>query len=179
MKKVDDLITDVIRREGGYVNHPADKGGPTKYGITHKTLTAWRGRAVGADDVRALTEDEAREIYAALYFIRQKLSRLPAYVQGQVFDIAANLGPKRAVILFQQTLNRLGLGPVTVDGLIGPQTINAVYSSTIYAERNPILSNALVDARIAFYRGLVAADPTQQVFLKGWLRRAEEFRETV
>ena len=40
MKHIDAMITDVIRREGGYVNHPADKGGPTKYGITHKTLTA-------------------------------------------------------------------------------------------------------------------------------------------
>lgn len=27
------LITDVIHREGDYVNHPSDRGGPTRWGI--------------------------------------------------------------------------------------------------------------------------------------------------
>ena len=31
---VDTLIDGLIEREGGYVNHPADKGGPTCFGIT-------------------------------------------------------------------------------------------------------------------------------------------------
>ena len=31
---VDELIDELIEREGGYVNHPADRGGPTKFGIT-------------------------------------------------------------------------------------------------------------------------------------------------
>ncbi|MGL5838096.1 MAG: glycosyl hydrolase 108 family protein, partial [Sphingorhabdus sp.] len=31
---IDDLIDEVIEREGGYVHHPADRGGPTNWGIT-------------------------------------------------------------------------------------------------------------------------------------------------
>jgi len=37
------VIYDLIEREGGFSNHPADKGGPTKYGITQQTLSEWRG----------------------------------------------------------------------------------------------------------------------------------------
>ena len=31
---IDEFIDDVIAREGGYVDHPADRGGPTRWGIT-------------------------------------------------------------------------------------------------------------------------------------------------
>ena len=40
----DRIIDGLIVAEGGYVDHPADRGGPTKYGITRKTLAAWRKR---------------------------------------------------------------------------------------------------------------------------------------
>ena len=64
---VETLIGDIIRREGGYVDDPSDLGGATKYGITLATLQAARGRPTTKDDVRALTEDEARAIYRAEY----------------------------------------------------------------------------------------------------------------
>lgn len=58
----------VARWEGGYVNHPLDKGGPTNMGITLATLARWRGRDVTAEDVQALTREEANEIYRAYYW---------------------------------------------------------------------------------------------------------------
>jgi len=68
---VESLIDDIIRREGGFVNHPADRGGPTKYGITAKTLGNWRqlGWLATSDEVATLTESEAREIYRHRYIL--------------------------------------------------------------------------------------------------------------
>lgn len=61
------LLDDILRREGGYVDDPNDLGGATKYGVTLQTLAAYRGKPTTKDDVRELTEDEARAIYRAQY----------------------------------------------------------------------------------------------------------------
>jgi lysozyme family protein len=62
---IDAILDEVLRREGGYVNHPADHGGPTKFGIIAKTLGDWRrlGRAATAQEVAALTVEDSRAIY--------------------------------------------------------------------------------------------------------------------
>ena len=175
-KTIEQMIDDVLRREGGYVNHPADKGGPTKYGITQKTLTSWRLETVTAEDVKALGEEEARKIYRTLYYLRPKLERLPADIQPQVFDISVNSGPERAVRLLQQVLNEEGFGPLVEDGKLGALTDSAANLAlrTLGAAK---INNLLVDERCAFYCMLATTRPSQQVFLKGWLKRAEEFRE--
>ena len=68
MSVVDDLIPNVIVREGGYVNHPNDRGGPTNWGITQNTLTRWSGSNATIDDVKNLSKDVAAKIYKAFYF---------------------------------------------------------------------------------------------------------------
>src|SRR3546814_14159705 len=55
----DALIDAVIDREGRYVNHPADRGGPTCWGITEAVARA-EGH-VGA--MRDLPRDMAAPIY--------------------------------------------------------------------------------------------------------------------
>ena len=58
---VTEIIDDVLEAEGSkYTNDPADPGGPTRWGITLKTLRRWRqsggrrgGHQVTAADVRA------------------------------------------------------------------------------------------------------------------------------
>ena len=61
------IIDAILRREGGFVDHPADQGGPTKYGVTQRTLKQYRGRSVTVGDLRDLGESEARLIYQRLY----------------------------------------------------------------------------------------------------------------
>ena len=73
MNPIDTILDEIIRREGGYVNHPADRGGPTNFGITAQTLGSWRklGRPATAAEVQALTETEARAIYRQQYITGQ------------------------------------------------------------------------------------------------------------
>jgi hypothetical protein len=68
-KTPDEMIDDILAREGGFVNHPADRGGPTNFGVTQATLASWRGREATIDDVRSLTIDEARDIYRTKYYV--------------------------------------------------------------------------------------------------------------
>lgn len=174
---IDQMIVHVLRREGGYVNHPNDRGGPTNYGITRRALSTWRGHQVAADDVRNLSQQEAIAIYKTRYFTRPKLHKLPADLQPQLFDMAVNHGPGRAVKLLQRVINQAGFGPLEEDGRMGPATAGAARRAL--DGMHNYLHNALVDERLGFYRRIVARNPSQGVFLKGWTRRAKEFRRHI
>lgn len=171
------LIEDVLDREGGYVNHPNDRGGPTNYGITQRTLSKYEGREVSLEEVRHMTRELAMEIYKQNYYKAPRIDMLPPDMQAQVFDIAVNSGPRRAVKMLQSVLVWMGYRLV-VDGIIGGQTAQAA----TLAERlvgNWTLNNLLAQKRIQFYETLVREDNTQSVFLQGWKNRANEFRVTV
>lgn len=42
---IEQYLEELIKREGGYVNNPADRGGATKYGITQAVAreNGWNG----------------------------------------------------------------------------------------------------------------------------------------
>lgn len=166
---VDAMIDDLIRREGGYVNHPADKGGPTNFGITQNTLADWRNAPVTEPDVRMLTKAEAAKIYRDRFYLAPGINYLPASLQPHVFDIAVNSGPTQAARLLQRALNILGAG-IAEDGRIGPKTLAACKTMNSRA-----INNALVGVRLDFYERLVAARPDQAAFIDGWRKRAKIF----
>jgi lysozyme family protein len=172
-----DPIDTIIKHEGGYVNHPNDKGGPTKFGVTQDVYSEWLGRDATVEDVKSMTEEVARDIYESKYLTGPRIHLLPEPLQTQVLDIAVNSGPRTAVKMLQRVVNKAGFGPVDVDGVLGPNTRKVV--ETANAEMGPFLSNALVDERRAFFEAIVARNPSQKVFLKGWLNRAESFREQI
>lgn len=63
----DDIIADIIRREGVvFTDIPGDVGGPTKFGITLKTLQQVQPDAT-VEVLRDLTIDTAHDVYSALY----------------------------------------------------------------------------------------------------------------
>jgi lysozyme family protein len=166
------LIKDLLELEGGYVNHPHDKGGPTKYGITLKTLIAYRGHDIDANDIRWLSMSEAANIYTQNYYLAPGIDKLPELIQPVTFDMAVNMGPVAAIKLVQQVLYMLG-SPITVDGHLGPRS----YQSAVIAcnvNKADILRNICL-ARKEFYRDLVDKDPKQSVFLTGWINRANHF----
>lgn len=153
-------LAQVLRHEGGYVDHPADPGGATNLGITLATLAAWRGKPVTKQDVRNLTVAEAGEIYRARYWLPIRGDALPPGVDLAVFDAAVNSGPARAAKWLQSVLG------VTQDGEIGLQTLAALARAP-----GPVtVVIDLCDARMRYLRGL----PTWATFGKGWTRRVAE-----
>lgn len=116
-------LSVILRHEGGFVNHPADPGGATKYGITRRTLARWRGVRwwrLPVRAVRRLTKREAGAIYRAWYWRPIFGDDLPAGVDLAVFDFAVNSGWKRAVKALQRVVG------VRRDGYVGPKTLAAI-----------------------------------------------------
>lgn len=164
---IEQMITEILKREGGFVNHPSDKGSATNYGITIGALADYRGHAVTAADVQALTEAEARNIYRNRYLTAPQLHRIhDPYLLCLMFDCAVNHGPQRAIRWLQKAAG------VTDDGVFGDATEVAV--NTLDAVR---LYSRVLAARIRFYGRIITNDPTQAVFAAGWMNRAASFLE--
>lgn len=98
---VEDLIEELIEREGGYVHHPADSGGPTRLGITEAVARAHGYQGAITD----LPREEAAAIYRRLYWLRprfdQVAERAPR-IAGELFDTGANMGPAVAATFLQR-----------------------------------------------------------------------------
>ena len=138
-KSVNQMIDDILQREGGFVNHPNDRGGPTNFGITMRTLAAWRSPPpIDISDVRSLKADEAKQIYSTNYYTRPKLDKLPARIQPVMFDMSINHGPATAVKLLQQFLKDNGWN-CSVDGGIGDETIQCAQAA------DHTMGNALIN----------------------------------
>lgn len=159
----EDLIVDILRREGGYVDHPADRGGPTKYGVTMATLAAHRGREVSAEDVRDLPLGEAVEIYRERY-LQPFAGLADAELREACLDAAVQHGVRQAALWLQRAL-----GTVKVDGIVGPITTQAAN-----AKHWRPLCGALIAARLELYGSLIARDRSQGAFALGWMRRMGE-----
>lgn len=183
MKHPRDIAREIVAREGGYVNDPADPGGATNYGVTIHTMRRLAldltgdGR-VGIDDVKRLTRDQAVEIFLRDYFEKQGIDRLPRCLQASVFDMYVNAGAN-AVKILQRLLTDLGW-PLVADGVIGPKTALAAAQA---AEAMPgTLADAYGVARRDYYYGLADARPASRKYVRrrdggkgGWIVRAEEF----
>ncbi|MDJ0781892.1 MAG: glycosyl hydrolase 108 family protein [Desulfosarcinaceae bacterium] len=174
MNHVDDMISDILRKAGGYVDHRHDRGGPTKFGITQRTLSAYLGRTVSVREIHDLPESMAGDIYAHNYYFKPKIDRLPTAIQPFIFDCAVNHGPRRAVRFVQTVCNEAGCQPpLAVDGDLGPKTAAAAeWAETTFG---PAFLNALLTERRNFYRRIVVRQPSQDVFLVGWMNRLNAF----
>lgn len=177
---LDDVIDDILRREGGYVDKAEDRGGPTKHGITINALSEWRGHQCTREDVMALTESEARDIYRNVYAIRPNLVVINnPELLGLAVDCAVNHGPKKAIRMLQSAAH------VTVDGVLGVETAKAV--NTIPPKQ---MFARLIAERVRYYGEIISKDPElakarqagfklQAVFAAGWANRQAEFIEAI
>lgn len=172
---MDQMIADLLKREGGFVNRVEDKGGATNYGITRATLSNYLGKQCSVADVKAMTKATAVDIYSFLYYIKPKINKLPVAIQPLVFDMAVNHGCYKAIKMLQLELIEF-LGRTVVgqaDGLIGDKTIAA--TNAVLATHEQLFINKLVERRLNFYHAIVENDPSQKIFLNGWEKRANSF----
>ena len=149
--------------EGGYSNRATDSGGPTKYGITHRTLAAHRGvRSVTADQVKALTLKEAEEIYVKSYWRQSGGDVLPVGLDYAAFDFGVNSGPGTAVRKLQKILG------VAQDGVIGKNTLYAVSN---YPGGTAKLIRDYCEERMRYLRSLTNPRTGFPVNGRGWTIR--------
>jgi lysozyme family protein len=139
---VEEILDAIILREGGFVDHPKDKGGPTKWGITLRTLAAWRQAPQTVDDVRKLSKEEAKEIYRERY-----ISPFEGEVPEEVFPQVVDIGVHHGVGTAKRMVERL-------------------------KREKRLSNKGLLEERLDLMAEIVKSNPDQRAFLKGWLRRA-------
>lgn len=183
MKTVSEIAKEILAREGGYVNDPADPGGATKYGVTIGTmrrlgLDLTRDGRISEADVQALSRSQAEQIFVQEYYEKPGLSLLPEALQASVFDMYVNAG-SNAVRILQRLLNDMGESLV-VDGVLGALSIAASHRAAASAPE--YLADAYGIARRNYYYTLGDARPMSRKFARrrdggkgGWIVRAEQF----
>lgn len=147
----DQAFEILIGHEGGYVNHPNDPGGETKFGISK--------RSYPGEDIPNMTLVRAKDIYQRDYWWKAGCDLVPEVVKFDLFDTAVNAGPGTAIRMLQKVLG------VTQDGVIGPKTMQAINSMD--PER---LDKRFNGHRLLHLTGL----PTWPSFGRGWTRRIAE-----
>lgn len=167
----DAIIAEILRREGSeFVNHPADRGGPTRHGITQATLAEWRGHAVKIDDVRALTEAEAARIYRDRYIQKPGFGAIENdALRALAVDSAVHHGPRAAVRMLQRAA---GMAIGDQDGVLGPKTRAAVNQLAAHA-----LYLRLCAERARKFGRIITDDRKQAAFAAGWMNRLASFIE--
>lgn len=168
-------LSHVLKSEGGYSNHPADRGGPTNFGITQEVLASYRGRPASPDDVKNLTRDEAAKIYELRYWNVMNLHRIRSKKIALIlFDQGVNGGPATAIKMLQTVLNESFGERLAVDGILGNKTDVAVATAP-----EAQLCRKLIRAAQLRYADICVKNPTQLVFLKGWLNRTYALQDAV
>ena len=170
------LIDGLLEREGGYVNHPADRGGPTCFGITEAVAPAhgYHGQ------MRQLPRAEAAAIYARIYWLRPRfdeVAKRSGRVAAELFDTGVNMGPAVAATFLQRALtalNRNGsdFADLVPDGRIGDVTLQALEAFLAVRGKSggeKVLLRALEALQGERYLRLAERRPANEAFLYGWL----------
>lgn len=172
---IDQLIDALIEREGGYCDHPADRGGATCWGITEAVARAdgYRGA------MRDLPRARAASIYRRLYWLEPGFARVAAdapAVAAELFDTGVNMGPGVATGFLQRALNALNRGAtdypdIALDSRLGPATRAALagFLARRGAAGEGVLLKAMEALQGARYVTLAERRPANEAFLYGWL----------
>lgn len=174
-RDISTLIDELIEREGGYVNHPADRCGPTRWGIT-EAVARQQGYS---GDMRHLPQSEAAAIYRRLYWVKpgyDQLAQIAPKLAAELFDTGVNMGTATATGFLQRALNALNRNQadypdIKIDRQLGSITLSA--AERFLKSRGAAAESALIKAvdalQGAHYVRLAETRPSQEAFLYGWI----------
>lgn len=168
------MIGDLITREGGYSNNPADAGGETCWGVTGAVA-----RAFGYQGPMMLMPlATASDIYLQRYWLSPHFDDLDAISDAlalKLFDIGVNQGQTTGVRYMQRALNVLSdqgtrYPVLRVDGGIGKLTLNSLslFLTQRGVEGEKVLLAMVRAQQCLDYMQIAEASPSQQQFEWGW-----------
>jgi lysozyme family protein len=174
MANFDPYFPKIIRFEGtGYTNDPTDMGGCTKFGIILGTLKQYhfdtnKDGVYTCDDVKNLTLEDAKVIYKKMFWDYFKADSIKNQSLAEyIVDGGINMGVATIAKYIQHILG------LTEDGIFGEKSLEAVNNHDGHD-----LYNQLKQRRIQKYNAIVANNPSQSKFIKGWMNRVNAINYT-
>lgn len=167
MAKVDILWPFIKSFEGGFVNDPRDSGGATNMGIT---IATWRAQGydkdgdgdIDVDDLRRISEADAKRIFQRNYWSRWKAELIDDQSIANLLVDWVWCSGAYGIKIPQRVLG------VAADGIVGPMTLEAIRAASCKS-----FFYTLHKERKEYLQRICQTNPTNKVFLKGWLRRLD------
>lgn len=165
------ILEDILEAEGGFVDNPVDRGGPTNMGVTLRFLADARGVAKGSiepGEIKNLTLDQARQAYHKILWQRANIKLLPPPIDWFIFDWSVMSGPRFPAKILQQYLG------VKQDCVLGPKTAKAAREIVKQRPGREATQDLSRRAMLYFIR-ICKKDPGQIAFLEGWFNRFSSY----
>lgn len=159
----DEACERLFKIEGFYSDNNADLGGATKFGITLANWAAFTKSSVTAKDMMMITPPMAKDFYQKMFWSPLRCEEIQSEtLRYAIFDQAVNRGPGSVIRQVQKILN------LKVDGLFGEETLAA-----INAQAKDFALTFVYSCQLSYCQ-IVQRNPSQLVFLSGWISRTQE-----
>lgn len=170
-KGFQNALEATFAHEGGWSNHPMDRGGKTMLGITEASWTDYcRRRGFLVKPIQQVTREDAERFYRLEYWDAMGLSGMDHEpVAIEIFDSSVNCGRGNGAKFAQRAFNFLrhnSMTPLVEDGAFGPRTRAAV--NLIAGKYLDSMLAALNGEQYRHYQSIVDRDPSQRSFSRGW-----------
>jgi lysozyme family protein len=159
----------IIDAEGGFTNNPADHGGPTNWGITQNEINKFLGHTASLEEVKTFPLESAKKIYKAKYWDHMHLDQINnKLLKVLLFDQGVNRGCGTAILSIQRIVG------AKADALMDTETIDFINASDHLKTCFKFIEEAQKS-----YVQICKKNPSQMVFLSGWINRTIKLWELV